>query len=487
MNRASFRTRAVLCRGHGKACAQGLRRPFRNIPSPARCPVAVPRLKGNKGIFMKISVIGSGYVGLVTAACFAETGLDVWCMDMDEAKIADLRAGLCPIYEPGLPELLRRNAEEGRLHFSTSLAEVLSGSEAAFIAVGTPEGEDGSADIRYVRNAAHSVGRLMTGDLVVVVKSTVPVGTSAEVENILHEELDLRGADFCVDVASNPEFLKEGHAVNDFMVPDRVIVGAESERARALMAAIYRPFLHSEDCLLIMDRASSELTKYTANAMLATRISFMNDIANLCEKVGASVDMVRMGIGMDRRIGSSFLQAGCGYGGSCFPKDVKALIATAARHGSSLSVLEAVEKVNEAQKKVLFAKISRYFHGALAGRTVAVWGLAFKPGTDDMREAPSLTLIRALLDAGCSVRVFDPVAMEKARALLGHDVFFADDMYDAACGAEALALVTEWEQFRLPDWTRLRDLMQAPVIFDGRNIFGVEETKNAGFTLYRIG
>ena len=258
MNRASFRTRAVLCRGHGKACAQGLRRPFRNIPSPARCPVAVPRLKGNKGIFMKISVIGSGYVGLVTAACFAETGLDVWCMDMDEAKIADLRAGLCPIYEPGLPELLRRNAEEGRLHFSTSLAEVLSGSEAAFMAVGTPEGEDGSADIRYVRNAAHSVGRLMTGDLVVVVKSTVPVGTSAEVENILHEELDLRGADFCVDVASNPEFLKEGHAVNDFMVPDRVIVGAESERARALMAAIYRPFLHSEDCLLIMDRASSE-------------------------------------------------------------------------------------------------------------------------------------------------------------------------------------------------------------------------------------
>ncbi len=436
---------------------------------------------------MKISVIGSGYVGLVTAACFSDAGHDVWCMDTDEAKIARLCAGECSIYEPGLPEIIHRNAAEGRLHFSASLAETLHGVDAAFIAVGTPEGEDGSADIRYVCNAAHFLGQMLSGDVVVVVKSTVPVGTSAEVERILAGELARRGEHFRVDVVSNPEFLKEGHAVSDFTEPDRVIVGAESERARAVMADLYRPFLNVEEKLLFMDRASSELTKYTANAMLATRISFMNDIANLCEKVGADVDMVRAGIGRDRRIGASFLQAGCGYGGSCFPKDVKALIATAARHGRSLSVLEAVEKVNEAQKKVLFEKISRHFGGQLAGRTMAVWGLAFKPGTDDMREAPSLTLIRALLDAGCRVRVFDPVAMDKARGLLGDTVFFARDMYEAALGAEALALVTEWEDFRRPDWRLLTQNMQGRALFDGRNIYLPEETKNAGFTLYRIG
>ena len=436
---------------------------------------------------MKITVIGSGYVGLVTAACFSETGLDVWCMDTDEAKVARLNAGECPIYEPSLPELLQRNAAAGRLHFTSDLSRCLDGADVAFIAVGTPEGEDGSADVSYVRNVAHSVGRLMQNDLVVVVKSTVPVGTCAEVEQILAEELRERHSSLTFDVVSNPEFLKEGHAVNDFMTPDRVIIGVESDRARAVMAELYRPFMMTADRILFMDRASSELTKYTANAMLATRISFMNDIANLCERVGAKVDMVRKGIGMDQRIGPKFLYAGCGYGGSCFPKDVKALIATAAQHGCSLDVLEAVERVNARQKTVLFEKISRHFGGQPAGRTVAVWGLAFKPGTDDMREAPSLVLIHALLEAGCRVRAFDPVAMNRARTLLGDGVFFAPDMYTAAEGADALAVVTEWKEFRLPDWKRLRSVMASPVVFDGRNIYREESLAQAGFTGYRIG
>ena len=436
---------------------------------------------------MKITVIGSGYVGLVTAACFSETGLDVWCMDTDEAKVARLNAGECPIYEPSLPELLQRNAAAGRLHFTSDLSLSLDGADVAFIAVGTPEGEDGSADVSYVRNVAHSVGRLMQNDLVVVVKSTVPVGTCAEVEQILAEELRERHSSLTFDVVSNPEFLKEGHAVNDFMTPDRVIIGVESDRARAVMAELYRPFMMTADRILFMDRASSELTKYTANAMLATRISFMNDIANLCERVGARVDMVRKGIGMDQRIGPKFLYAGCGYGGSCFPKDVKALIATAAQHGCSLDVLEAVERVNARQKTVLFEKISRHFGGQPAGRTVAVWGLAFKPGTDDMREAPSLVLIHALLEAGCRVRAFDPVAMNRAHTLLGDGVFFAPDMYTAAEGADALAVVTEWKEFRLPDWKRLRSVMASPVVFDGRNIYREESLAQAGFTGYRIG
>ncbi len=436
---------------------------------------------------MKITVIGSGYVGLVTAACFSETGLDVWCMDTDSDKVDRLNAGHCPIYEPSLPELLTRNAAAGRLHFTTDLSVCLDGADVAFIAVGTPEGEDGSADVSYVRSVAHSVGRLMQGDLVVVVKSTVPVGTCAEVESILRDELAARHADFTFDVASNPEFLKEGHAVNDFMTPDRVIIGVQSERARAVMAELYRPFMMTADRILFMDRASSELTKYTANAMLATRISFMNDIANLCERVGAKVDMVRRGIGMDQRIGPKFLYAGCGYGGSCFPKDVKALIATAASHGCRMDVLEAVERVNARQKTVLFEKISRHFGGDPAGRTVAVWGLAFKPGTDDMREAPSLVLIDALLKAGCHVRAFDPVAMDRARAILGDAVFFAPDMYAAAEGADALAVVTEWKQFRLPDWKRLHELMASPLLFDGRNVYREETLAQAGFTGYRIG
>lgn len=436
---------------------------------------------------MKIIVIGSGYVGLVTAACFSEVGLDVWCMDMDKTKVAQLNAGHCPIYEPALPELLTRNAAAGRLHFTDSLEQCLDDADVAFIAVGTPEGEDGSADVSYVRNAARSVGRLMKGDLVVVVKSTVPVGTCRQVETILHEELEARNASFAVDVVSNPEFLKEGHAVNDFMMPDRVVIGVESERARAIMTELYRPFMMTGERIIFMDRASSELTKYTANAMLATRISFMNDVANLCERVGANVDMVRKGIGMDHRIGPKFLYAGCGYGGSCFPKDVKALIATAEQHGYTMDVLQAVERVNARQKMVLFEKIFRHFKGDLKGRSIAVWGLSFKPGTDDMREAPSLVLIAALLEAGCTVRVFDPVAMEKSRGILGDAVFFAPNMYEAASGADALAVVTEWKEFRLPDWKKLRDAMKTPVVFDGRNIYREESLKNAGFTGYRIG
>ena len=436
---------------------------------------------------MKVIVIGSGYVGLVTAACFSEVGLDVWCMDTDKAKVARLNAGECPIYEPSLPEILTRNAAAGRLHFTDSLEACLPGADVAFIAVGTPEGEDGSADVSYVCSAARSVGRVMTGDLVVVVKSTVPVGTSARVEAILREELAARSVPYGFDVVSNPEFLKEGHAVDDFMMPDRVIIGVESEHARAVMAELYRPFMMTGDRILFMDRASSELTKYTANAMLATRISFMNDIANLCEKVGASVDMIRKGIGMDHRIGPKFLYAGCGYGGSCFPKDVKALIATAAQHGCTMDVLEAVERVNARQKTVLFRKISRYFEGDLAGRTVAVWGLSFKPGTDDMREAPSLVLIRSLLEAGCTVRAFDPVAMDKARGILGDAVEFAPNMYEAVWGADALAVVTEWKEFRLPDWKKMHEAMKTPVLFDGRNMYREETLKKAGFTGFRIG
>ena len=436
---------------------------------------------------MKVVVIGSGYVGLVTAACFSEVGLDVWCMDTDADKVARLNAGECPIYEPSLPELLQRNAAAGRLHFSGSLEECLKGADVAFIAVGTPEGEDGSADVSYVCSAARSVGQLMTGDLVVVVKSTVPVGTSARVEDILRTELAARGASHGFDVVSNPEFLKEGHAVNDFMTPDRVIIGVQSDHARAVMSELYRPFMMTGDRMLFMDRASSELTKYTANAMLATRISFMNDIANLCERVGASVDMVRKGIGMDHRIGPKFLYAGCGYGGSCFPKDVKALIATAEQHGYDMEVLQAVERVNARQKTVLFEKISRYFNGDLAGRTVAVWGLSFKPGTDDMREAPSLVLIRSLLEAGCLVRAFDPVAENRARTLLGDTVYFAPNMYEAALHADALAVVTEWKEFRLPDWKKLRSVMKNPVLFDGRNIYQKETLTRAGFIGYRIG
>lgn len=435
---------------------------------------------------MKIVIIGSGYVGLVTAACFSEVGLDVWCVDVDEAKVEQLRRGECPIFEPGLPELLTRNLAAGRLHFMASVDSCIEGAQAVFIAVGTPEGEDGSADVSHVLEAAHSLGRLLKAYTVIIVKSTVPVGTTAGVGKAIREELQARGVDIPFDMVSNPEFLKEGHAVNDFMTPDRVIIGVESARARDLMTELYRPFMMTNDRMLFMDSVSAELTKYTANAMLATRISFMNEIANLCERVGAQVDMVRRGIGMDKRIGPKFLYAGCGYGGSCFPKDVKALIATAGQHGYAMEVLQAVERVNERQKKLLFEKLVHHF-GNMAGKTIAVWGLAFKAGTDDLREAPSLVLIRSLLDAGCAVRVFDPVAMEKARKLLGDSVYFASDMYDAARGADALAVVTEWKEFRLPGWERLREVMAQPVLLDGRNIYDPARVRAEGFTCYRMG
>jgi len=437
---------------------------------------------------MEIAVIGSGYVGLVAAACFSKAGHSVWCMDSDETKIERLNNGGCPIYEPGLPELLSEGRQNGRLHFSTSLEECLKPSQVVFLAVGTPEGEDGSADVTYIQAAARDIGRLLASPVLVVIKSTVPVGTSASVVRIIREELDARGLhDLTFDVASNPEFLKEGHALEDFLQPDRVIIGVQSETARQTMNELYAPFGLDKGRLLFMDRTSAELTKYAANSMLATRISFMNDIANLCEKVGADVDMIRIGIGADRRIGSKFLYAGCGYGGSCFPKDVKALIASADAHGYSMDVLKAVEHVNHKQKKRLFEKISAFFGPDLPGRTVALWGLAFKPDTDDLREAPALVLISALLEAGCRVQVYDPVAMPNARRLLGDSVIFAETMYEAVKDADALVLVTEWQEFRFPNWEQVRRAMKQPLVIDGRNIYPREVMAKAGFTLSRIG
>ena len=436
---------------------------------------------------MKIVVIGSGYVGLVTGACFSEMGVDVTCVDVDEVKIERLRRCEIPIYEPGLREIVERNGAAGRLRFTTSVEGCADGADAVFIAVGTPPDEDGSADVSYVLEAARSVGRNLTGYAVVVVKSTVPVGTTARVGEVVAEELRRRGAQVEFDVASNPEFLKEGRAVRDFMMPDRVVVGVASERARSLMSTLYSPFMMTNDRLVFTDVATAEMTKYAANAMLATRISFMNDIANLCERVGADVDMVRTGIGADARIGTKFLYAGCGYGGSCFPKDVRALISTADKYGYSMEVVKAVERVNDRQKHLLFEKLDRHFGGALAGLTVAVWGLAFKPDTDDLREAPSLVLVDSLLQAGCRVRVFDPVAMDNARRILGDRVEYAASMYDAAAGADALAVVTEWKEFRLPVWTTLAATMNGRVVVDGRNIYDRALLERGGFTYYRIG
>lgn len=436
---------------------------------------------------MKIVVIGSGYVGLVTGACFAEMGVTVCCVDTNAEKVACLKRGEIPIYEPGLAEMVERNGAAGRLHFTTDISECVAGADALFIAVGTPSDEDGSADVSYVLGAARSIGRVLDGYTVVVVKSTVPVGTSGRVREAIREELQARGADIEFDVASNPEFLKEGCAVRDFMQPDRVVVGVESERARKVLAELYKPFMMTADRLLFTDLATSEMTKYTANAMLATRISFMNEIANLCERLGANVDMVRKGIGADVRIGPKFLYAGCGYGGSCFPKDVRALIATAEQNGYPMELLRAVERVNDRQKTVLFDKLCRHFGGVPTGKTVAVWGLAFKPETDDLREAPSLVLVSQLLEAGCAVRIFDPVAMDNGRRLLGDKVTFADDMYSAAKDADALVVVTEWKEFRLPDWKAVRAAMRGNVVVDGRNIYDKTNMANEGFAYYRIG
>ena len=435
---------------------------------------------------MKIAIVGTGYVGLVSGACFAEMGIDVTCVDIDQAKIERLRAGDIPIYEPGLDELVLRNTQEGRLHFTTRLTDCLDGVEAVFSAVGTPPDEDGSADLRYVLEVAREVGRHMQHYLVVVTKSTVPVGTARKVEAAIREELSKRGVDIPFDVASNPEFLKEGSAIKDFMSPDRVVVGVESEKARELMTRLYAPFMLNNFRVIFTDVPSAEMIKYAANSMLATRISFMNDIANLCELVGADVNQVRKGIGSDTRIGSKFLYPGCGYGGSCFPKDVKALVQTAEQNGYDMRVLKAVEEVNERQKSVLFEKLRRHY-GDLQGKTIALWGLAFKAETDDMREATSLVTIRHLLEAGCTVRVFDPAAMDEAHRRLGDAVIYASDIYDAAKGADALLLLTEWKQFRLPSWARVHDLMRSPIVFDGRNIYDPAEMRKNGFEYYSIG
>lgn len=435
---------------------------------------------------MRIAIVGIGYVGLVSAACFADLGAEVYCVDVDEAKIQRLRQGIIPIYEPGLDTLVRRGMEAGRLHFGTSIAEVLPHVEIIFSAVGTPPDEDGSADLRHVLAVARSIGAAMTDYCLVVTKSTVPVGTWRQIQRVIEEEQAKRGVSIPFDVASNPEFLKEGNAIDDFMKPDRVVVGVQSERAKELMTRLYKPILLNNFRVLFMDIPSAEMTKYAANAMLATRISFMNEVARLCEAVGANVSMVRRGIGSDARIGSKFLYAGCGYGGSCFPKDVQAFIRTAHEHGERMQILEAVEAVNEQQKHILFSKFAHYFGGDVRGRKVAVWGLAFKPETDDMRQAPSLVLIEALLEAGCEVSVYDPVAMEEARRQLGDRVHYAADLYSSALDADAIFHVTEWKAFRMPAWEVLRRSVRTPLLIDGRNVFDAGP-REAGFTLLQIG
>ncbi len=436
---------------------------------------------------MKIAIVGTGYVGLVSGACFAEMGADVTCVDIDQKKIESLKQGIIPIYEPGLEEMVMRNVREGRLHFTTSLSSCLNEVEAVFSAVGTPPDEDGSADLRYVLDVAREVGRHMEHYLVVVTKSTVPVGTAKLIKATINEELEKRGKRIEFDVASNPEFLKEGSTIKDFMSPDRVVVGVESEHARKLMTRLYKPFLLNNFRVIFTDIPSAEMIKYAANAMLATRISFMNEIANLCELVGADVNMVRKGIGSDTRIGSKFLYAGCGYGGSCFPKDVKALIKTAQQNNLEMRLVQAVEEVNERQKAVLFRKLSKHFKNNLQGRTISLWGLSFKAETDDMREATSLIIIDLLHEAGCHIRVFDPVAMNECRRRVGNKVEYATDIYNAVEGADALMLLTEWKQFRLPSWERIIKAMAQPVVLDGRNLYDPEEMRQAGFIYYSIG
>ena len=430
---------------------------------------------------MNIAVVGTGYVGLVTGACFSEMGINVTCVDVDLQKIQNLNQGIIPIHEPGLEELVKRNYKAGRLEFTTELVSCLDKVEVVFSAVGTPPDEDGSADLRFVWEVARTIGQHINKYVLVVTKSTVPVGTAQQVKTIISDELKKRNLDIPFDVASNPEFLKEGTAVKDFMGPDRVVVGIENEKAKELMDRLYKPFTLNNYRMIYTDIPSAEMIKYAANAMLATRISFMNDIANLCRLVGADVNSVRRGIGSDSRIGSKFLYPGCGYGGSCFPKDIKALIKLASNKGYDMQVLQAVEVVNEKQKTILFQKIHTLFTGDLKGKTIAVWGLAFKPETDDMREAPALVLIDSLLQAGCIVRVYDPVAMAESKRRLGNRVFHAQDMYDAALDADALCLLTEWKEFRLPAWGVLKKTMKTPIIIDGRNIYDKKEMESYGF------
>ncbi len=437
---------------------------------------------------MKIAIVGTGYVGLVTGTCFAEMGTEVFCVDIDRKKIENLKNGIIPIFEPGLDEMVERNHKAGRLQFTTDLASIINEVDIVFSAVGTPPDEDGSADLKYVLEVARTVGQHLNKYMVIVTKSTVPVGTAQLVKKTIREELDKRGlTDHEFDVASNPEFLKEGAAISDFMHPDRVVIGIESEKAEAMMAKLYKPFTLNNYPIIYTDIPSAEMIKYAANAMLATRISFMNDIANLCEIVGADVNMVRKGIGSDARIGSKFLYAGCGYGGSCFPKDVKALISTAAKKGYNMSILNAVESVNERQKNILFDKLMKYYNGNIEGKVIAIWGLAFKPKTDDMREAPSLVLINKILKAGGQVRVYDPVAMEETERRIGKTVIYAKDIYDATLDADAILMVTEWNEFRLPAWEVIRKTMKKAVVFDGRNIYNRQEMKDLGFDYFGIG
>lgn len=436
---------------------------------------------------MKIAIVGTGYVGLVSGTCFAEIGVNVTCVDTNKEKIESLQKGNIPIYENGLEEMVLRNMKAKRLKFTTSLESCLDEVEVIFSAVGTPPDEDGSADLKYVLEVARTIGRNMKQYKLVVTKSTVPVGTASKVRAVIQEELDKRGVKVDFDVASNPEFLKEGNAISDFMSPDRVVVGVESARAEKLMSKLYKPFLLNNFRVIFMDIPSAEMTKYAANSMLATRISFMNDIANLCELVGADVNMVRSGIGSDTRIGRKFLYPGIGYGGSCFPKDVKALIKTAELNGYPMQVLRAVEEVNELQKSVLFDKLVKQFNDNLKDKTIALWGLAFKPETDDMREAPALVLIDKLLKAGCQIRAYDPAAMQECKRRIGDSVYYACDMYDAVLDADALMLVTEWKEFRLPSWAVIRKTMAQQIVLDGRNIYDKKEMEELGFVYSCIG
>ncbi len=436
---------------------------------------------------MKIAIVGTGYVGLVTGTCFAETGVDVICIDIDKNKIENLKNGIIPIYEPGLETMVKRNVEKERLKFSTNLKDSIEECSAVFIAVGTPPGEDGSADLQYVISVAKDIGKYMNDYLVAVTKSTVPILTSEKVKAAIQEELDNRGSKLDFDVASNPEFLKEGSAIDDFLKPDRIVVGVDCEKAEKIMKRLYKPFILNNHPLIFMDIPSAEMTKYAANSMLATKISFMNDIANLCEIVGADITMVRKGIGSDPRIGDKFIYAGAGYGGSCFPKDVKALVKTGLEMGHELKILQAVEEVNNAQKKVLFNKITKHFKNNLKGKKIALWGLSFKPNTDDMREAPSLVLIEELVKAGAEVRTYDPVAMEETQKIIGNMVDYSKDMYEAVIDADALVLMTEWSEFRIPNYKVLGKLINDKVIFDGRNIYDPNEMAEHGFTYYGIG
>jgi UDPglucose 6-dehydrogenase len=436
---------------------------------------------------MKITIIGSGYVGLVTGACFSEVGTDVQCVDIDRNKIDNLKKGIIPIYEPGLEEMIIRNMDQGRLDFTTNISEALKSSDIVFISVGTPPDEDGTADLKYVMQVARDCGKYMKDYTLIVTKSTVPVGTSLKVKNAIKEELNKRKIDVEYDVASNPEFLKEGAAIDDFLKPDRIVVGVESERAKKLLMTLYRPFTLNGHPILFMDAISAEMTKYAANSMLATKISFINDIANLCEIVGADINEVRRGISSDTRIGNKFLYPGIGYGGSCFPKDVQALIRTGQEYQYDLKVLKAVEAVNKAQKSILFNKIMNYYNGDLNGKTVAIWGLSFKPQTDDMREAPSLKIIKKLLKAGANIRAYDPAALNEAKNHFGDSIFYCEDKYETLINADCLAVLTEWSEFRLPNFKIMFKLLNVPAIFDGRNIYDKEELKKNGFDYSCIG